>query len=766
MYARTLLFIQCVLCGVVTTQANTDIPQNVTISNIWLNGIDRNTETLLLEENQSKYVECAVLEKLQILIAKLQKNPAQAQYCLVTDGKVNAEVDLALQSIKIDLPADYFVGSDFAQDKSMPDPAHFGAFLNYEMFYGKDNDTHSFSTLAELGVFKDYWLFKNAMVYRDSAEDQKVVRLSTVLDIDFPERYTRLTVGDTTTVWSPLMNSFRFGGVTYGTNFTEHPDFIYWNMPTLKGSALLPSTVDLYINGVNIYQQSVTPGHYALQSGANIQQAGEAQIVVEDVLGNRTVQKFPVYINSRLLKPDLNEYSFSLGKIRYDYEYSDDDYREFFSSAYFRRGISDQTTLGFNASYSKDLQNFGLLWTQGISRFALLDLSVSGSRTSLDEGYSIGASLTRSVGNLSMGVSSKYSNPTYKSLGYSDFIETTKFDNLAYLSLYNVPYLNNVNFNYVERRYHENPQFSFPDTKILNLGFTRMIGKKISFSASYFKEFQDDGNEGAFFSFSYYFDNNRSVYADHSTDNESRLRWVKNSPVQNGIDYSLGVNQKDGDVSYNSYAMFKSTYGDLGVSYDRSAENFYNAQVTYRGALTLLGGHTAMTKYVDNAFALVKVGDYADVDVFRSLSPVATTLKDGSVFVHNIVPYISYDLSFDQDQIPIEDKIEYADKKLVALNQRGYVINFPIYKTKLMVVKLFTPDHKTLSRASEVYIDDNRQEFSPVDADGKVYLYGLRPSKYRLFVKTSGERTCNAQLDIPQERLEEMASKVIELVCE
>ena len=113
MYARTLLFIQCVLCGIVTTQANTDVPQNVTISNIWLNGIDRNAETLLLEENQSKYVECAVLEKLQILITKLQTHPKQVQYCLVTDGKVNAEVDLALQSIKIVLPADYFVGSDY-----------------------------------------------------------------------------------------------------------------------------------------------------------------------------------------------------------------------------------------------------------------------------------------------------------------------------------------------------------------------------------------------------------------------------------------------------------------------------------------------------------------------------------------------------------------------------------------------------------------------------------------------------------------------------
>lgn len=76
------------------------------------------------------------------------------------------------------------------------------------------------------------------------------------------------------------------------------------------------------------------------------------RVVVEDILGNTTVQSFPVYINNKLLKPDLNEYNISLGKIRYNYDLQSNDYREFFSNIYFRRGISNLTTLGFNATYS------------------------------------------------------------------------------------------------------------------------------------------------------------------------------------------------------------------------------------------------------------------------------------------------------------------------------------------------------------------------------------------------------------------------------
>ncbi len=52
-------------------------------------------------------------------------------------------------------------------------------------------------------------------------------------------------MGDTTTISNPFVNSVRYGGLSFGTNFTDRPDYIYWNMPTLKGSAVLPSTVDL-----------------------------------------------------------------------------------------------------------------------------------------------------------------------------------------------------------------------------------------------------------------------------------------------------------------------------------------------------------------------------------------------------------------------------------------------------------------------------------------------------------------------------------------
>ena len=88
------------------------------------------------------------------------------------------------------------------------------------------------------------------MLYNSESMDEKTVRLGTSLDIDFPDKLTKLTLGDTTTASNSFFNTLRFAGINWGTNYLERPGFVYWNTPQLQGSARLPSTVELYMNGV------------------------------------------------------------------------------------------------------------------------------------------------------------------------------------------------------------------------------------------------------------------------------------------------------------------------------------------------------------------------------------------------------------------------------------------------------------------------------------------------------------------------------------
>jgi outer membrane usher protein len=170
-----------------------------------------------------------------------------------------------------------------------------------------------------------------------------------------------------------------------------------------------------------------------------------------------------------------------------------------------------------------------------------------------------------------------------------------------------------------------------------------------------------------------------------------------------------------------------------------------------------------MTQLVNNAFALVKVSDTPNIDVFRSLAPIGQTNKKGYVFIHDILPYINYDLSFDQDQIAIEDKVETPTYKIVALNQRGYFVDFPVVHTQQVIVQLRDRNRQLFPRATQVYVNHDAQHPYPVDKDGNVYLYGLIPATYQLSIQA--DTTCEVPFTVQPQANSITTVQTIELVC-
>lgn len=766
---RIIAVMPCIITGAFCMTLLHAAEDNLILSNVWLNQVDRDTEVLVFEQDQQLYAECSVLKQLKVKVELMSRSGRKPEFCLLTAAGIKSELDSSLQAVKIELPGNYFEAQSLSESPLlMPDKASLGGFVNYDLYFEDAQGSREYSALSEIGLFRDYWLLDHAMLAKHveggEGKRSEMLRLNSTFSIDFPQNYTRLVLGDSTTVMNPFMNSLRFGGLSFGTSYTERPDFIYWNAPTLRGSAALPSKVDLLLNGVSIYQQQVTPGDYVLQTGASIQQGGDAQVVVEDVLGNRTVQTFPLMINNRLLLPELNEYNISLGKLRYNYNIENDDYREFFSNLYFRRGVSHATTLGFNAAYSEEVQNLGLMWTQSAGKIAVLDMYAAGSRSAQEDGYSAGTALTRSWRKVSAGASIAYASHGYRILGYQDSLSVPKYDILAYLNVYDVPRVGSVNANYVQREYYDDAEGYSVDSKMLNLGISRSFSSSLTLGLTYFNDFAPEGDQGVYFSLNYNFDSSRSLYASHSTEDFSRLQFVQNNVAETGLDYTLGAYQRGGDVTYQAYGAYGTRFGDLTAQYLQSPD-YDSSMLSYRGALVVLGKKAALTRYVDNAFALVQVGDYADVDIYRSLSPMGATRKDGSFFVHNIVPYVTYDISFNQDQLMIDDKIDYSSKRIIALDKRGYALNFPVYQTRLIVARLLDEQGQILARASEVYLNQSKSEFFPVDGEGKVYLYGLKPDVYAVTVKTAGGKSCSAVLTVPAEASEQSAAKPLDLLC-
>lgn len=114
--------------------AASDTNDNIIIANVWINGVDKTTEVLYLDQNGVHYVECNVFATLNIKKELFKTNPTKTEFCVVSETPVSSEFDQKLQTVKINLPAEYFLSYEATQDFNFPDKASFGAFLNYDLF--------------------------------------------------------------------------------------------------------------------------------------------------------------------------------------------------------------------------------------------------------------------------------------------------------------------------------------------------------------------------------------------------------------------------------------------------------------------------------------------------------------------------------------------------------------------------------------------------------------------------------------------------------
>lgn len=744
------------------------LPSEEIIANLWINNLNQNVDATLIKRDETYYIECVLLTERNIDTNFLIKLDGLNDFCLVSNDQVKSDFDEESQSIKLTIPSRYFLTNRYGlYDFDRPEKASLGGFINYEMQYNHSDFLTGYNALVDLGVFKDYWFFKNSMLYNSEAQEEKTVRIGTSLDIDFPDQLTKLTLGDTTTVSNPFFNSLRLSGVSWGTNYLERPGFVYWNTPQLQGTARLPSTVELYMNGVKIYNQKVSPGDYVLQTGSQVNYTGNAQIVVEDVLGNRSVKTLPVLINNKLLRKGLSEYNISLGKLRYNYYTSSNDYRDFLANLYYRRGVGEATSLGANISYTEDLQNTGITWTQGLPFFIVLDTLALNSHSNDGSLFLYGLSLSKEFSRMSMGVSSKYAEENFRYVGDDPLQDNAvpKFENFAYVTFSEVPFFQNINMSYAEQKYYKNSSTPFNDDKIFNIGFSRLIGNNTSFGLSYFQRFGEIEENGGILSVTYNFDTRNKVYLNYATDdNNASLQYVHDSGRQVGLDYAIGANRREDENIASLNAVAKTRAGDLSIQHYQY-EHESDSTIGYSGAIAFLDGRVNFTKSINNAFALVKVGNYSDIDVLSALNHVEKTNKKGYAFVHDIVPYIKYDIGFDENQLPIEEKYDASSKPLTALGQRGYVVDFPIQHTFMLTLQPQDTNGINFKPGSELHLANG--DVYPITSEGSVTLYGVTSGAHEMKILYGDNATCSFDLNITEGEAKALTanSHVMRIVC-
>lgn len=157
--------------------------------------------------------------------------------------------------------------------------------------------------------------------------------------------------------WS---SSVRLGGLRFSRNFSVRPDLVTYPLLNLSGSAEVPSSVDLFINGYKASSTQINGGPYTLTNVPFISGAGKATVVTTDALGRQVTTSVPFYVSNTLLREGLSDFDFSLGALRNNYGIKNADYGAGAVSAIYRYGVSNWLALSTHTEDREGLTNAGI----------------------------------------------------------------------------------------------------------------------------------------------------------------------------------------------------------------------------------------------------------------------------------------------------------------------------------------------------------------------------------------------------------------------
>lgn len=218
-----------------------------------------------------------------------------------------------------------------------------GGLLNYSL-YG--DDTGDGGATGELRLFGPVGVLSSGLFVRRSSDQGgvSVQRLDNFYVFEDRKKLRRLVIGDLIAPDGSVDGAIRAGGIQLATDFTMQPDLVTAPMPYLIGDNGVPSTVDLYVNGVRRLTQNVEAGRFTVSSVPMVDGAGQVSLLVRDVLGRESVQQISFYGSRELLRPGLTASSIQAGLLRVDAYTRHDRYGTVFASGTVRRGLSNWLT--------------------------------------------------------------------------------------------------------------------------------------------------------------------------------------------------------------------------------------------------------------------------------------------------------------------------------------------------------------------------------------------------------------------------------------
>jgi outer membrane usher protein len=642
-----------------------------------------------------------------------------------------------------------------------PVRSDFGSVLNYTLFASSikplNNGAFAFSganATLDARAFGPYGtLSQSAIVGTTTTQDVSALRLDTTWAYSNPETLLTYRAGDFISGGLSWTRPVRLGGLQMQRNFALRPDLVTLPLPTVSGSAAVPSTVDVYVNNLKTLSQQVPAGPFQVTNVPVLSGGGTAQVVVRDAAGHQTQTSLPFYTTPKLLREGFMDFSVEAGLPRVQYGTASNSYlNDPVGSASLRGGLTDWLTVEAHSEGGAGLMNGGLGAVTSLSSTGVVSVAGSASRFSDMSGFQSYVAYDKQFAAFSIHASSLRTFGTYIDLAavtayylpavaaYQGFASVSASPSLLLTNImppksidtfsvgFPLPFDKaSLNLSLL----HEVLQDS-TRSDIASVSYSRSIFSNGSLFVTAFSDISNRTNSGVFIGIS-------MPLGDTPSDRGSIVASTTVSATPTGTNvtfeaakaiqpvpgsYGWDLRDNEGQTPYRSAeASYRSSVAQFD-GYVQQAGMNTSASIQAQGAVASMGGGVFFANHIDDAFAVIDAGA-PDVDVLYENRPAGKTNGQGLLLIPSLRSYQKNQIAIDPRGLPVDAEVPTTHNIAAPADRSGVNVRFGI-KTdiKAAVVILVDKSGTFIAPGSQGKRDGANEAFV-VGYDGRAYIKDL-----------------------------------------
>lgn len=610
---------------------------------------------------------------------------------------------------------------------TLPPPIKSGAggFFNYDLFLARSQGTTVTSGLFELGYFNHLGVGTSNVLANDMNNSLKTTRLDTTWTVDDPEKLQTLHLGDALTMPGTWGSSIRFGGIQFGTNFSTQPGFDIFPPQNAVGQAILPSTVDVFINNALVSSQMVPPGPFSIRNLPVVTGEGNVRLVVRDLFGREQIINRPFYASQTLLRTGLDNFSYELGWIRDNFGIESNNYSHLLASGTYRRGLSERFTAELHAEAISYQAAAGFGGDYLIPQLGTVGTYLAASHSSLGNGELLLFGIDRLAQPWSFGAHTQWTTSIFTQVG----LQESQLPPIQLSSL-NLSYATHDNGSVGLALVTQHNRIE-TDTRIATLSYSASLGKAGSFSLSALHTIAGDVRTTIFAMLSYSLDAATSLTGSvQSMNNGSSgnnrdfsMTLEHNLPLGEGYGYQI---QARSDGYKEAAYSLQNNIGTYSIDVAQNG-NVTASRLDISGGLAILGNNLFFSRRIDQSFAVASIPDYANVHILVDNQTAGRTDTNGNALIPRLRAYDINWISVDQRDLPLDAEIATLKEQAVPYFRSGIEVKFPVKHSHGATLTILLDNGQPLPIGSSVEILGTDKSYT-VGFGGETYVGGLGKS--------------------------------------